>query len=53
MSKDSCEISSKVVMWAESHQPGPNFVPLIGFEPIRLAALDFESSVSAVPPQGH
>ena len=28
-------------------------VPLVGLEPTRLAALDFESSASTIPPQGH
>ena len=28
-------------------------VPLAGLEPARLAAVDFESTVSAIPPEGH
>ena len=28
-------------------------VPPAGLEPARLAAVDFESTVSAIPPEGH
>ena len=33
-------------------EPYTLLVPEIGLEPIRLAALDFESNVSTIPPLG-